>query len=388
LTEKLLSTFKLVDVDKKISDAILGILDKLGQPENSVRSAFLGFDACIDYIVRLVREKNGSEVTDFFLDSNQFGEFLINLDNKSCGLELQTKLSKIGGNMVITGNALGNLGIKVECAGTFGIPDILPVFRSMSPNCSLHTIGDTITATALEFNNSKVIMFDPGPYNNLTWESIKEVLGTGFIKQLLSGKQLIAFVNWSEIENSTQIWKGFLDEILPDVILKGSKSVFFTDFSDCSRRSNEDIQAAIRLLTRFRNYFKVILSLNQNEAALIGKALSLNIDNSDEEFVRELYEAGNTDILVLHRTADAIAFDGRSFEKCDTFFCKEPRILTGGGDNFNAGFCFALLNNFTLFQSLLISNAVSGSYVKTGISPDLNSLMNFLQQNSKSINAD
>ena len=164
-------------MNKRISDAIPEIVSKLSRNKYSERSAFLGFDACIDNIVRIVRDKSGNNLTEYFSDSNQFGEFLLNLDNKSCGVELETKLSKIGGNMVITGNALGNLGIRVECVGTFGFPEILPVFRTMSSNCSLYTIGDTISATALEFNNSKVIMFDPGPYNNLTWEGIKDLLG-------------------------------------------------------------------------------------------------------------------------------------------------------------------------------------------------------------------
>ena len=205
-------------MNKRIFDAIPDIVSHIGRNNITVQNAFMGFDACIDNIIRIVREKKDNEVSGYFTSSSQFGEFLINLDNKSCGVELQTKLSKIGGNMVITGNALGNLGVRVECVGTFGLPEILPVFRTMSQNCTLHTIADTISATALEFENSKVIMFDPGPYNNLTWEDIKDILGIERIKKLISGKRLISFLNWSEIENSSQIWEGVLNEILPSII--------------------------------------------------------------------------------------------------------------------------------------------------------------------------
>lgn len=366
-------------MNNQIIDAIPGIVSQLSHINFADRTAFLGFDACIDNIVRIVRDKKEKDVTGYFSDSDQFGEFLINLDNKSCGVELQTKLSKIGGNMVITGNALGNLGIRVECVGTFGLPEILPVFRTMSANCSLHTIGDTISATALEFNNSKVIMFDPGPYNNLTWEGIKDLLGIERIKLLLSGKQLISFLNWSEIENSSLIWKGVLDEILPSIVQTELRPFFFTDFSDCSRRSKKDIRFAVDLLGRFRNYFKVIISLNQNEADLIARALDLQECISDEELVNRLFRVCNSDVLVIHRTKDSLAYDGVAYEKCDTFFCEEPKILTGGGDNFNAGFCYTLFHDFNLFQSLLVANAVSGSYVKTGISPDVNTLIEFLK---------
>ena len=370
-------------MNKKITDAIPGIVSRLGQVYITDKTAFLGFDACIDNIVRIVRDKQENQITGYFSDSDQLGEYLVNLNNKSCGLELETKLSKFGGNMVIMGNALGNLGVHVECLGTFGLPEILPVFRTMSANCSLRTIGDTITATAIEFNNSKVIMFDPGPYNNLTWESIKGLIGSDRIREMMTGRQLVAFVNWSEIENSSQIWKGILDDILPDITFTGQKPFFFTDFSDCSRKSMQEIQTATALLGRFRNYYKVHISLNQNEAALIARALDLPENDSDEEFIKELFSRSNADVLVIHRVNDAIAFDGTSYEKCDTFFCKEPKILTGGGDNFNAGFCYTLYNDFALFESLLVANAVSGSYVKTGASPDINGLIGFLEEFSR-----
>jgi pfkB family carbohydrate kinase. len=104
---------------------------------------------------------------------------------------------------------------------------------------------------------------------------------------------------------------------------------------------------------------------------------------SDEEFVKELFIRCSADMLVIHRTKDAIGYDGKVYEKCDTFFCNEPKILTGGGDNFNAGFCYALFHKLNLAQSLIVANAVSGSYVKTGISPDVERLKEFLEHETK-----
>jgi hypothetical protein len=366
-------------MDKRITDSIPKIINHLKKKLSPDINAFLGFDACIDNIVKVVKDKNGNTNTTFYSDSRELGEYLVSRKNRSCGIELQTHVSKIGGNMVITGNALGNLGINVDCVGTFGLPEVLPFFRSMSPNCTLYSVGDTITATALEFNDSKVIMFDPGPYNKLSWEGIKSNMGAEKIKQLISGKKLISLLNWSEIENSSQIWQGILTDILPFIEQPEIPPVYFTDFSDCSRRSKNEILYATDLLARFRKYFRVILSLNQNEADLVATAMDLSHSNSDETLIKSLFMTINADVLVIHRIKDSLAYDGIHFEKCDTFFCAEPSILTGGGDNFNAGFCFALLHDLDLFQSLLVANAVSGSYVKTGISPDVNALIEFLK---------
>jgi sugar/nucleoside kinase (ribokinase family) len=375
-----LNTFKPEVVEERVIAALPELIARLDGKIHPVFSAFLGFDACIDIIVRVVREKAENDTVSFFNESSGFGQFLMNLDNHSCGVELQTRFSKPGGNMVITANALGNLGVKTDCFGTFGLPEILPAFHSMSANCSLFTIGETISATALEFDRSKVIMFDPGPYNHLTWESIRERAGIGRLQNSLSGKQLIAFVNWSEIENSSLIWKGFLDEVIPFVPQLKERPLFFTDFSDCSRRTRAEIKAAIELLGLFRKYFRVIISLNKNEADLISASFDIKKDTSDEVFIKDLYKSVNADIVTIHRVNDALAYDGVSFESCSTFLCADPVILTGGGDNYNAGFCFSMLKGLGLFQSLIIANAVSGAYVKTGISPTLESLIDFLQR--------
>jgi hypothetical protein len=369
-------------VNERIRNAAANIVVQLNQNKTINANAVLGFDACIDNVVKVVKGHKENTGSDYFISSNEFGEFLIDLENRSSGVELQTKLSKIGGNMVITANALGNLGISNDCIGTFGLPDILPVFRTMSGNCSLNTIGETITATALEFNDSKVIMFDPGPYNKLSWKGIKDILGIERILQLFSAKQLVSFLNWSEIENTSLIWEGILDEILPNVVKTGQKPYFLTDLSDCSRRSKKEIQFAISLLGRFRDYFKVIISLNRNEAKIIAGELDLSMDSSDEEYIKSIFSKANSDIVIIHRTEDAIAYNGVLFEKCSTFFCKEPKILTGGGDNFNAGICYSMLRKFDLLQSLIVANAVSGYYVRTATSPDVDNLLDFLQQNT------
>jgi len=355
----------------------------LNEDKSDSFSAFLGFDACVDSIVRIVSEKAGNAGKHYFQTSTQFGEFLVKQNNKSCGVELETKLSKIGGNMVITGNALGKLGISVDCIGTFGLPEILPVFHTMSENCRLYSVADYITATAFEFTDSKMIAFDPGPYDKLSWDDIRNIIGADRIKEMLNGKSLVSFLNWSEIENSSGIWQGFIDDILPDINKQGKQADFFTDLSDCSRKSVEEIRTIPRLLKKLSAYFRVTLSLNQHEAGLVAEALNISTCLPDDEFMKSIYDSFNADIVVLHRIRDALAFDGMKMERCDTFYCPEPVVLTGGGDNFNAGFCLGLLHKADLFQCLLLANAVAGAYVSSGISPSIEDLDHFLRMKIK-----
>jgi hypothetical protein len=365
-------------VEGKFRNSVLKIISEVENFDRKDVPALMGFDACIDTLVRIISYRNEDDTAGYFNSTAELGDFLKNLGTRSCGLELETKVSRPGGNMVITANALGLLGVRSDCIGTFGYPEILPVFRNISPYCSLYSVADTITATALEFDVSKVIMFDPGPYKCLDSKTLREVLGTESIRKMAEGKFLTAFLNWSEIENSTEIWTWFLNAIFPRISpVKGR--VFFTDLSDCSRKSKEQIREVMSLLWKFRKYFRVILSLNVNESIIVAKALGISHHLPDESFIKELHYACNCDLLLIHRIKDSIAFDGSEYNSCETFFCKDPKILTGGGDNFNAGFCYSTFFNLDLYQSLLLANAVTGFYIQSGHSPELNDLNRFLE---------
>ncbi len=357
------------------------ILSRLRQEDPPELNAVLGFDACIDNIIRVVKGKDEGGKTIYFDDSRGFGDFLISHQGISCGVELETRVSKIGGNMVIMANALGNLGVKSQCIGTFGLPEILPVFRSMSVNCSLSTIGETITASAMEFNDSKKIMFDPGPYNYLGWDDVKNHLGLGRIRELFSGKQLISLVNWSEIARSSELWEGIINEVLPFVTGTEHKTFVFIDFSDCSRKQPGELRNALRLVRDFNKFLPVTVSLNQNEASVMLGILGLDEALPDHDLLEALLKAMGVTELVLHRTRDAVAYSFEGFAGRQTFYCAEPRILTGGGDNFNAGYCFARFLELPLPECLLVANAVSGYYVKNGKSPSRPELAGFLENN-------
>jgi len=369
-------------LEPRLKRSIPGIVSVLEDVRNHKLEAFAGFDACIDTIVRAVRDRNSDGLPLYFGTTEEFGAYLGGLNGKSCGIELETKISKPGGNMLITSNALGMLGVKTQCAGTFGIPDINPAFQTVSENCCLHTIAETITATAIEFSDSKVIVFDPGSYRDLTWERLKDRISAAELADMLCAKDLVAFVNWSEIEHSTSIWKGFLEEVFPVIPVPDHKPVLICDLSDCSRKSPEDIRYALTLLGEFRKYFSVSLSLNQNEAAIVSSAMDTGSEDG-EELMKTIHRVSGVDCLVIHRTTDAIAFNGDNFESCGTFFCNSPAVLTGGGDNFNAGYSFARACGMNTFQSLLLGNAVSGYYVKTGLSPGIPELISFLLEYSE-----
>ena len=61
-------------------------------------------------------------------------------------------------------------------------------------------------------------------------------------------------------------------------------------------------------------------------------------------------------------------------------FVQQPKISTGAGDHFNAGFCLGRVLGFSLVESLCVGVATSGYYVRTAESPTATQLADFTCQ--------
>ena len=59
-------------------------------------------------------------------------------------------------------------------------------------------------------------------------------------------------------------------------------------------------------------------------------------------------------------------------------YCENPRLTTGAGDNFNAGFIFGTLQGFPPEECLLLGVATSGYYVRECRSPSVGEARDFL----------
>ncbi|WP_276501399.1 PfkB family carbohydrate kinase [Terrimonas pollutisoli] len=337
-----------------------------------------GFDGFVDSLAKVIKEKNEQNTATLFSTIEEFGNYILEKKGASFSLELSSQSIKLGGNMPIMANALGKFGMKVSCIGALGYPQPEPIFN-FPPNCQLYSFANPGSSTALEFTDGKMLLGDMGALNTTGWEEIKNRIGIETLDQLFKESDLICLLNWSEIDASTDIWKGLLKAIFPSSSFEKRQTVF-VDLSDCSKRSTESINEALQLLKEFGQHSKVILSLNKNEAGVISRTLSLTNDNADPvKTAAGLFEKLEIHELVLHSSKETLAVTKGNVVSVKTFYTSNPKISTGAGDNFNAGFCTAQLLQLDIEESLWLANAFSGYYVREGKSADANEIINFFE---------
>jgi len=138
------------------------------------------------------------------------------------------------------------------------------------------------------------------------------------------------------------------------------------------------------LIQKFSSRFRAVLGVNLKEAVQVAEALSLDVDKtrsaSDvdlKELTVKIGEALGIYCFAIHTVTEASAFSEGKYHYATGFHTPHPKLTTGAGDNFNAGFCLGLLMNLPVNEALRLGNASSGFYVREARSANFAELMNF-----------
>ena len=352
------------------------LLQKLQSIQPGGFTAAAGFDAVTDQVSRVIRGVHPDGTKEYFRSIAEFAEYLSEKSGLSASLELETVCEKIGGNMAIYANALGCLGVRVRCAGSFG-GSAGRTFRQMSPNCACYDICEQAFCQALEFDDGKLMLASMDKLRQITWKRLEERVGLPELTAWARQDNVLALLNWSELGGATALFRNVYRNLLEPYPADRTKYLFM-DISDASGRQPKELLELLELLRQFETRRTVVLSVNENECSLLAAARSVGSTRDTVEKARQVRAKIGCTCLVLHLRDRAMGFlDGEEAE-CPGYFVEQPLFATGGGDNFNAGFTFGLLAGFALRDCLCLGNAVSGFYVRQGKSPELQELMAFL----------
>ena len=352
------------------------LIQKLKDSDLEHFQVFAGFDASEDCITRPIK-KSESERVDVYSCIEEFGKAITQKKAMSGIISLKHDFIKAGGNMINFACALGTMGIQTECFGPFGWPEIDPVFGKLSESCVLHSIGNTVVCTVLEFSDGKLMLADNSGYDDISWNNIQRLKADIGIEQAIKKCDMVALANWGEIKNANDIWKGVLDII---ETLQDNKKVCI-DITDFSYRSETDVQKLSELLIQYCKKTSCILSFNYNEASMLFNRMGGSAEHSEsiDRIGTWLFDYYKPFMLVIHNAKGATAWSGTEKVKSDSYYTTNTKIKAGAGDNFNAGLCVGVLCGMTLLECLEMGNAMSGYYVRNGSCPDKKKLCDFIE---------
>lgn len=342
--------------------------------------ATVGLDGFVDEIITVVDKRLDNDHFEAIKTIDQFGRKILNAAGQSSNYELVVKQMKLGGNGPIMANALASIGMAVTYIGNLGYPTVHPVFQEFAKRATVISIGEPGHTNALEFDDGKIMLGNVAPMNDVSWDNIISRLGRDKLVQLLGGSKLIGMVNWTMLPHMSRIWAKMLDNVIPNGERHSRK--LFIDLADPEKRTHDDILDALRLLTRFQDQVDVILGLNLKESVEIADVLGLpgqrDPEAAIEENARAIRQKLNLACVVIHPRRGAAAATADHSARFEGPFVQQPKISTGAGDHFNAGFCLGRVLGFSLEESLCTGVATSGYYVRSAESPSAAQLAEFI----------
>ncbi len=327
------------------------------------KTVSVGFDGFVDYLIHPVKTRKDEKTCEYFPTIDQFGEKITSLAGRSGNIELIMEKTDFGGCGPHYANGLANMGIGCTCVGAMGYPEKNSVFN-LNPNCKTISISEPGYSYLFEFGDGKVIMSDIEKISQLRWSDLIERISVDELVEIFDDADIITLVNWSYLVHFHEIYEKFLETVMPR--LKKRDRKIYIDIADCAKRQPEEIKAGLKMFGRYSQFAPTYLGLNKSEAMVMHSILCEGEYNGSLPTARAIKEFSGINTVVIHPVdSSAAVYDGGEIEVAG-ILCEKPKKTTGGGDNFNSGFCAGLLGDLDIKSCLISGMTTSYLYVKNG----------------------
>jgi len=359
--------------------------EKLKAKKGFDLNMIIGLDGFVDEIIHVVDKRQDFQNYTRVNTIAEFGERISKAAGFSANIEFVPVQTKLGGNGPILSNALLEYGVSLTYVGSLGAPAIHPVFQPMVDKAkSVISLCGAGLTDALEFEDGKLMLGKHATLKEVTWDACKKSLGGAEgIAKMVNECQLFGMENWTMLPYMSDIWEGMINEVFPLLADRTEKPIAFFDLADPEKRTKEDIARAMKLISKFEGKFRTILGLNEAEAYQIADVMGVKVEEGPDKLknaVTATYEKLGIYCLVVHPVRSACCVIGGEYFYTDGPYCQKPKLTTGAGDNFNAGFCLGQSLGLDPLASLTLGVCTSGFYVRNAQSPTFDQVIEFAEK--------
>ncbi|MCL2864135.1 MAG: carbohydrate kinase family protein [Lachnospiraceae bacterium] len=346
----------------------------------------LGIDGYIDEVWQIIASKKGKAEYIFLDKMRDFSDAIHDSGTGGFLTEMLPKRRSYGGFGCNTGKAVGNLGFDLTLIGTYGTDSIDPLFLEFSQQYKLFSVGNPGIAQVFEFTDGKIMLVHVAETSNLNWEQMIHALSYDTLKKIYSEADIVGLGYWSLLCNFDDI----ISKLYTHFLENGKCKRVFFDFSDFRKHDKETLFNTFHILGNLNKKIPMTLSVNEHEAKILYSYFGKDFEDGKPELAKIGIDYIRTKIgmdeLVIHTPSFAAASSAKEGNAIVLQrFCKNPVITTGAGDNFNGGYLAASVRSkeLNLSERLLIGNAATGSYIRTGKAPNTERLLTEIHEIGK-----
>ena len=364
-----------------VNEKLIALAEKMKHSDPTKVKAMVGFDGYVDTVTHPVDKRTGPDSYIRIKTLADYGQKFIDAAGLSMNIEMVPVNAKIGGIGAILANSLSSLGFQMTYIGAMGKEALNPVYHDFQKRATLYSISDPGLSDAIEFMDGKVISSKLEPLKDVNWDSLMKVLTVQQLSDIFDSCDFVAYGGWTLTINVMSIWEGVIREVFP-LMKRQDKAQMFFDLSDPAKRTPEDIMDAIECIRRYQEKFRVGMGFNEKESYEIVELFGGKKEDFDSivkvaEFLKEQL---GISYVVIHPVKCACGVTESEKALVEGPYCENPKLTTGAGDNFNAGFTLGMMMGFDLEEALTMGTANSGFYVRNARSANYQELCNFVEK--------
>lgn len=354
--------------------------DKAGRI--SSRKALIGFDGFVDKIVHPVNQRHGLGDNFERIDTiKEFGTRIVDAAGHSANIEMYQVMEKLGGNGPIMANSMVAANVDVKYVGALGLPTVHAVFEDFAKKTHAVSVTNPGITTAAEFTDGKILFGDMATLEEVDYDHVIDAMGEGAFLDACNRADLIALVNWTMLPRLGELFNDMVEKVFPN-LGPGNNRQFFFDLADPAKRTAGELKGVLKTIGRFQPFGAVTLGLNFAESRQVAKVLGFEAPTEKPEDLKSaasrIRQALDISCVVIHPTHSAACATRDGEWWVEGPYCESPKITTGAGDHFNAGFMCGRLIDLSPLACLTTAVCFSGLYVRTAKSPSLSDVTRFL----------
>jgi len=352
------------------------VADALDIPRARPAHVLAGFDGFVDQIIHVVDTRADARHFEPMRGMAQLAERIQRAAGYSANIELVVQQEKLGGNGPIMANGLASLGCAVDYIGALGEAHVHPVFGGFAAACRrVISLCDPGTTDALEFHDGKVMLGKMTHLKAVNWGRLLQSVPKEDLAALVEEVDLLAFTNWTMLPEMNSLLEGF------GALVEASANPppLFVDLTDPAKRHQEDLVEVLELLAGTGGKTRVMLGMNARESEQVASAILGEVPKDLSARARAIRERLGLDLAVIHPVDGAAVSTPAGEATIQGPYTPTPKLTTGAGDNFNAGFCYGLVRGLSPAQALVSAVGTSGFYVREARSPTAAELTQFIR---------
>jgi hypothetical protein len=227
-----------------------------------------------------------------------------------------------------------------------------------------------------------------GNNDKIRWHDIKSDQLITDLKELFQHCRTIAFDDWTNVANSSDLWDGLLSDVIRPIKKTDLDFIFY--LGDPGERLSFQVDEILDIISEFSKHGQVTFCLDENEAVklwmvLNGESLNTMSDNYTKSELKKKYfsifRTMSVDRLLIYSVNEAILYSN------DQQFIMERKMVDGSvevakdaRDNFVAGFAIGLLLQLDMQYCIALGLIVFGALGESKTSPDQNVLISYIER--------